>query len=222
MSLFEKFTKKKQADNQPVEISSLHEVEPVITPSEVTTEESSEGYFFQDPIELVIYGKLHGRDKTVYWLSGNDYIEAYNKGFQLFEQGRFQEALVAYRDSLKLNPVGLSARFEMCEVFIKMMKYADAKKTLLEMKDYLIDGKNIARFYRRLGFITTEEGSYDCALAAYAYSLNFEKHPLVKNEMSYILHTSRMSTTRASDIINNAESILKKSGLPVLKEMKLG
>ena len=187
MSLFEKFTKKKSVDIPGIETTLPLEVGSEVASSGVVPDEESEGYYFQNPIELAIYGRFHGKDRAVYWLTGNDYIEAYNKGFQLFEQGRFQEALAAYRDSLKLNPIGLSARFEICEVFIKMQKYTDAKKTLLEMKTYLIEEENIARFYRRLGFIETEEGNYDCALAAYAYSLNFKNHPSVKNEMEYFL-----------------------------------
>ena len=221
MSLFEKFTKKKPGDAPAIETTSLHETNIDITPKGATAEDESEGYYFQNPIELAIYGKFHGKDKTVYWLTGNDYIEAYNKGFHLFEQGRFQEALTAYRASLKLNPIGLSARFEICEVFIKMQNYADARKTLLEMRTYLIEEENIARFYRRLGFIATEEGNYDCALAAYAYSLNFKNHPSVKNEMDYIQHVSRMGGFKASSIVKNAASILTKNGLPVLTETKL-
>lgn len=221
MSLFEKYKKKKSVDVPAIDTTLPHEAGSETTSSGVVPEEESEGYYFQNPIELAIYGKLHGKDKTVYWLAGNNYIEAYNRGFQLFEQGRFQEALVAYRDSLKLNPIGLSARFEICEVFIKLQKYADAKKNLLEMKPYLIEEENIARFYRRIGFIETEEGNYDCAIAAYAYSLNFNNHPSVKNEMDYIRHVSRMGGLKATSLTKNAATVLAKNGLPVLTETKL-
>jgi hypothetical protein len=89
------------------------------------------------------------------------------------------------------------------------------------MKAYLIEEENIARFYRRLGFIATEEGNYDCALAAYTYSLNFKNHPAVKNEIDYIRHVSRMGGLKASSVAKNAVSILSKNGLPVLTETKL-
>lgn len=221
MSLFEKFTKKKSVDISNIDTTPAHEVGSEATSSGMVPEEESDGYYFESPIELAIYGKVHGKDKPVYWLAGNDYIEAYNKGFQFFEQGRFPEALAAFRNSLKLNPIGLSARFEICEVFIKLQKYADAKKTLLEMKPYLIEDENIARFYRRLGFIETEEGNYDCAIAAYAYSLNFNNHPSVKNEMDYIRHVSRMGGLKATSLTKNAATVLAKNGLPVLTETKL-
>ena len=221
MSLFEKYTKKKSVDTLGIETTLPLETGSKVASSGVASGKESEGYYFQNPIELAIYGKLHGKDKTVYWLAGNNYIEAYNKGFQLFEQGRFQEALAVFRDSLKLNPIGLSARFEICEVFIKLQKYADAKKTLLEMKPYLFEVENIARFYRRLGFIETEEGNYDCALAAYAYSLNFKNHPSVKSEMEYIRLVSRMGGLKASSITKNAAIVLSKNGLPILTETKL-
>ena len=74
MSLFEKFTKKKPSDAPAIETISLHETNIDITSKGAIAEDESEGYYFQNPIELAIYGKFHGKDKTVCWLTGNDYI----------------------------------------------------------------------------------------------------------------------------------------------------
>lgn len=56
---------------------------------------------------------------------------------------------------------------------------------------YLPDTKDankelIAQFYRRLGFIYTELGSYRAAYACYKYSLNFEELDYTYDEMYYI------------------------------------
>ena len=43
------------------------------------------------------------------------------------------------------------------------------------MKEYLCDDANKARFYRRVGYVAIDEGSYKEAYACYKYSLNYEK-----------------------------------------------
>ncbi len=158
MSLFDGFRKKKAGipevkQNEPEKESpALPKVNPENT--------ESEGYYFENPIELAIYGKLYAKDKTVYWLSGDKYLVEYKKGYQLFEQGQYSRAIEAYKKCLELNPIGLSARFEICESYLKIGNLSSARNTLLEMKDFLIEEKNIARFYRRMGYIEIEKGNY--------------------------------------------------------------
>jgi tetratricopeptide (TPR) repeat protein len=76
---------------------------------------------------MAAYGKTHNNGKKVCWLAGNNYIEAYKIGFQLFEEGKYRQAIEAYQKSLSLNPVGLSARFEICEAYIKLNDLTNAK-----------------------------------------------------------------------------------------------
>ena len=97
-----------------------------------------DGFYFESPIELAIYGKLYAKDKTVYWLSGDKYWDEYKKGYQLIDQGLYGMAIPVFRRCLELNPIGLSARFEMCEAYLKMGKLPEARRTLLNMKDFLV------------------------------------------------------------------------------------
>ena len=134
-----------------------------------------EGYYFENPLELAIYGMLYAKDKNVRWLSGDNYLVEYQKGYQLFEQGRYNKAIEAYKKSLELNPIGLSARFEICEAYLAMGNFPAARNTLLEMKDFLIEEKCIARFYRRMGYIEIKEENYKVAAACYQYSRKFHE-----------------------------------------------
>ena len=54
------------------------------------------------------------------------------------------------------------------------------------MQEYLIENKNAARFYRRLGFIATEQGDYRLAIACLLLSQKYEETDYVKNELRYI------------------------------------
>lgn len=154
--------------------------------SKASASEESEGYYFADPMEFAIYCKLHGKDKKIIWISADKYIELYKQGYQLFECGQYVKAINAFKESLKLNPIGISARFELVECYIRTKQLSFARKALYEMKEYLCDDANKARFYRRVGYVAIDEGSYKEAYACYKYSLNYENNPLAAQEIEYI------------------------------------
>ena len=177
------------------------------------SESNQEGYYFENPMELAIYGKLFSKDKTVLWLSGSNYLDEYRKGYQLFEQRQYAKAIAVYENCLKLNPIGLSARFEMCEAYISLHRFQDAQKVLIDMQAFLIGEKDIARFYRRMGFIETEKGNYKLSAACYQYSERFEKHPSIAQELMYI-----KSQGGRFVISNNPDRIISESNIPLLKK----
>lgn len=214
MSLFDGFRKKKseQAETKQRKL----EKENSIIPKESPIKAEAEGFYFQSPIELAIYGKLYAKDKTVYWLSGDNYMVEYRRGYQLFEQGQYSKAIEAYKECLKLNPIGISARFEICEAYLKMGNLSAASNALLEMKDFLIEEKNIARFYRRIGYIEIEKRNYKVAAACYQYSQKFENHPSVAQELMYIKSIGGFNMITASP-----EKVISSAGLPLLTKTSL-
>lgn len=217
MGLLDKFLKRSPSKSATVKAKMITTQETVL--DDVSRDRRS-GYYFQNITEFLLYVKYH-KEEDIVWLKGNNYVDAFNRGSLLFEEGRFQESLMELRNGLRFNPIGIDARFEMCEVYIKMHAFTEAKKTLFEMKDYLVEAKSIAQFYRRLGYIATEEEIYNCAIAAYFYSFKFEDHPTVKDEMIYIFSVSHMDPEEATLITKNAVSVLKKNGIPILTEMEL-
>lgn len=179
------------------------------------SDKPKQGFYFENEIELSLYAKYCTTgEETVYWLSGNNYLDTYQEGYTLFDQGHYAQAIDTLRKCLELNPIGISARFEISEAYLRMRDFDAAKSELLQMKDYLIDKKNIARFYRRMGYIEIELGEYQLSEACYLYSLRFEKHPNVQKELDYI-HS--ISGSRIAE--NDAETLLLKAGLPILKNL---
>ncbi len=148
-------------------------------------------------------------------MSGDNYIKEYQRGFQLFEQRQFTKALEAYKNCLKLNPIGISARFEMCEAYLQLHNLSSAKQSLLDMKDFLVEEKAIAKFYRRFGFIEIEQGHYREAAACYQYSLKFENHPSVLQELMYI-----KSQGGSGAVAGVPEKVLSNARIPVLTATK--
>ena len=85
MSLFDGFRNKNKEHKNLEQIGKTSEKGGF--PGDDPPSADSEGYYFESPIELAIYGKLHSNNKTVYWLSGDDYWIEYKKGYEYFEQG---------------------------------------------------------------------------------------------------------------------------------------
>ncbi len=172
----------------------------------------TEAYYFEDAVEMVLYSKrMSNGNKNVVMLKGEAYINEYNRGFALFEQGRFKEAIEAYKNSLKLNPVGINARFEICESYIRLGNLSEARNTLLEMKELIVENETIAKFYRRMGFIATEERRFTVAAACYLYSLQYEKSPGAVQELMYIVSEAGQNALPKDPV-----SVMQREGLPVL------
>ena len=200
--------------NDPVSKNVPQESEPKSCNKTFVIE--PEGYYFENALEFAVYAKCFARDKKVYWLRGEDYITQYKKGYQLFEQGQYSNAIEIYKKSLLLNPIGIRARFEICEAYLKMNNLVEARNTLLEMKDFLVEDKSIARFYRRMGYIETETKNYTLAITCYSYSLHFEIHPSVTQELIYI-------TSQGGELVvpTEQEKTLSSAGIPILKSQHI-
>lgn len=173
---------------------------------------TTEEYYFENAEEFTTYGEMYGGEKNVIWVSEEKYLEKYQKGFNLFETGRYGEAIEILKESLILNPIGISARFEMCECYIQLHDLLTAKNILLEMKDYLTNDAAIAKFYRRLGFIETELKNFDASAACYFYSVKFENHPSVMNELQYIISVAGQGVLEGDPVAR-----LQKHGVPIIE-----
>lgn len=185
-----------------------------IIPKGVSENAGSEQYHFENMIEFMTYVGLHSTNKAVIWLPPDSYWAEYKKGYQLFEQGQFDLAIDAYKRCLELNPIGLSARFEICEAYIKMDCLSLAQSTLLEMKDYLAEKDKIARFYRRMGFIETQKGNYEVATACFQYSLQYDNNPMAIKELQYIKSKGGSGAAASGD---DPKQTLISANIPILK-----
>ena len=132
-------------------------------------------------------------------------------GCALFEQSLFDKAIETFKECLKLNPVGISARFELVECYIITKQFDLAKKALLEMQEYLVSPAHKARFYRRFGYIATEEKDYKTAYCCYKYSLNHENHRTVPQELGYI-----KSISNSNFLFISVKNTLKNKSIPLL------
>lgn len=179
----------------------------------VMDDSDADRFCFADQMEFIMYAgqcKKVGHKKNVIWENKNTYQDRYMQGYRLYEDGKYEKALAAYKKALEVNPVGIDARFEICECYIKLGNLIGARTTLLELSEYLVENKNIARFYRRLGYISIEQQEYQLAAALFIYSMKYEKSNFVADELIYI-----HSVTGGIEPIGDPEPFLRKADIPI-------
>ena len=120
-------------------------------------------------------------------IEGSDkYIQAYQEGARLFEEGKYTEAIEAYSKCIAEDEKETLAHFEIAEAYIAMRNYDEAKAWLNKVIPNITKDRDKARLLRRQGFIAIEEMNLEAASALYTYSLQFEESDLAKQELAYI------------------------------------
>ena len=126
-------------------------------------------------------------DQTRTGPGSEEYYNYYVEGYQLFDEGRYEEAIESYKKCLELQPNDPRATFEIIEAYIALRDYDTAKEWLLLIAPVLEDDAYKAQWLRRQGYIAVEEMDYPLAYAYYRYSTSFEESEMAQQEMAYIL-----------------------------------
>ena len=153
------------------------------------TKDNSELHFenaYEFLLFLGIQAKENDSVKQYVWKNGNRYLEIFTEAYKANEQKQCDKAISLLDKCLILNPIGIAARFEKAESYILKKDFDSAKKELNNLTKYIGNKKDVARYYRRLGYISTEEKQYDLALACFMYSKIFEQSKVADNEIKYL------------------------------------
>ena len=88
---------------------------------------------FDGLAEIAVFVKKYwaGRKQKLMISQGDEYMNCYLKAYNLYEQGKFNEAIKVLHDSLKINPMGIKARFELVECYLNLKDTETAKKELM-------------------------------------------------------------------------------------------
>ncbi len=145
-------------------------------------------------------------------IEGSDeYIQAYTEGVQLFENGKYQEAIEAYTRALSYNESDTLAHFEIAEAYIALRDFGQAREWLTKVIPNIKTDGEKARLLRRLGFIAIEEMNYEAAAALYTYSLQFEESSMVTDELGYIQYIA--PGTRTFTEADAQEYVISECGI---------
>lgn len=144
--------------------------------------------FFEQILLLDVY-KVPGDIKycpipfhDIYWLYG----------CLMIEDERYNEAQQPLETALKWNPVNMTVRFELIEVYKHTLNLESLKKYVQENFKYAFKSSQVARCYRDYGYYLIEIGEYVPAFICYKSSNVYDdtKSEHVLDEMEFILDQS--------------------------------
>ena len=174
-------------------------------------EEPSIGYYFANLEEFLIYVKAEEPQIKVLWLSGDNYISEYKKGFALVEEGNLNEAVRYFNKAITFNPIAIEARFELVFCYFGLQQTDAAVGMLHYMEKYLARPKDIAHYYRYFGHYFVEKKDYKRAAASYSNSLRFEAKSTAFRALSALVNS------KGIDLKNeDIDELLKSGGAALL------
>ena len=111
----------------------------------------------------------------------------YIYGSLLSSYGKFDEAEIALKKALRINPISSKALLELAEIY-KLRTVTFNRFFLLNMEalKYAYSLKDLARAYRNIAYYYLEEYNLELASAFYNYSLKFDNNRNAINELQYI------------------------------------
>jgi tetratricopeptide (TPR) repeat protein len=105
----------------------------------------------------------------------NNSVMHNNYAAALCEDGRFEEALVHFREALRISPEYFNARRNIGNLFLKEGRYDEAVANLTEA---LRLRKDEAEVYRNLGLAYAQLGEYDAAIQHYSEAVRISPRDL--------------------------------------------
>ena len=111
----------------------------------------------------------------------------YIYGSLLASEGKFDDAEIALKKALRINPISSKALLELADIY-KLRTVTFNRFFLLNMEalKYAYSLKDIARSYRNIAYYYLEEYNLELASAFYNYSLKFDNNRNAIKELQYI------------------------------------
>ncbi len=173
----------------------------------------TEYYSFSEVMEELIFRTTFESRKEIRRCPTNLSGLYFLYGNALFDIGRMDEAKNALEKARRWNPVDTSIGFEYAEVFKKVGDIETFYEETMKVHPFIFLYRDLARFYRNLGYYYTEKEDYKVAVCCYMYSAQFEKSELVPAELYYII---RKSGTDYQPGIEEITEYFKKNDIPEL------
>lgn len=185
----------------------------VNTYTSIYKEDDTKRYFcFRNVVEFYCATSKLKINKDMQWIAYN-ISDAYGLLSYIYtEEKNYSMARECSLKAIYYNPMNANMYFEKSESYKAEKDYNKMLSVTKEAYDYIYNPKDLARYYRNLGFCYIESGKYEEAYAMYIVSLNFESNDRAMGEIGYIsVLTNNKNFTVSLDKI---KEILVKENVP--------
>ena len=98
----------------------------------------------------------------------------------------YDKAIELLEESLKWNPVDPFVKLDYANMYRQVGNLERFRSELEKTWVYVYDSRDLAKFYRDMGWYYIERERYDIANALYSISMDFERNELAVKELKYI------------------------------------
>ncbi|MDR2600347.1 MAG: tetratricopeptide repeat protein [Oscillospiraceae bacterium] len=173
----------------------------------------SEYFYFHNPFEELLYKELYKPDKTLRRMTEDFGHCYYMYGNLLFELKRYEDAIVALKKAISINPVRVEAILELAEVYKIHKEWDEYLNLTKQCLDFAYTSRELARCYRNLGYYYIEQEEYRIATALYFKSMAYDNESATpQSQLFYIQQVSGNPTPDLSP--DEVNVILKENNIP--------
>lgn len=175
-------------------------------------EEKQENWLsFNNNVEFVLYFNNNRDMEKTYNVNYKMNIVYTYLGSMEFEFGNYDKAIEYLNQALQWNPFDFKATMELAETYKAKNDFKKYYLITLDSINLIYTEKDLARYYRNLGYYFIENKKWNLAKAVYLYSLKFENSNNVYQEIQYIVQST------GDDKLPEKETLAE-----VLKENRIG
>ena len=139
----------------------------------------------------------------IYRRLGEKHLEANNR----------IDALQAFDDSLRWNPLDLDTRFEKAKVYRSMQELEKYKRFVEESYPFCYTKNDLARYYRYLGYYYLETYQPDLAEALYTHSNVYYQSKMADQEIMFL--QKALGNNKKDQGLDEMRELIKKAGIPL-------
>lgn len=152
-------------------------------------------------------------NKEMKWINC-DLSTAYEMLCYIYTQeGKINEGREFADKAIYYNPINPCAYFDKSESYKFEKDFKNMMNVTKEAYDYIYTSRELARYYRNLGFCYTEEGKYEESYAMYILSLTFDEgNEIAIDEIEYIKEQTNNSNFTIS--LDRLKEILLNENIP--------
>lgn len=158
-------------------------------------------------------------DKNVEWTDFPVATIYYYLQYIAFEKRDFESFFKYAERAFNYAPLSLSSQFEIAEAYKQSGNLSAFKAETFKIYNNIFSTKNLARFYRNLGYYYVDKKYWEIAFALYILSLQYEESIMAIKELDYIkkasnnhnLQLTRSQIEQLLDDFNIPKSISSKN-----------
>jgi tetratricopeptide (TPR) repeat protein len=174
----------------------------------------NEYYFFYNFFEELLYKEVFKPDITIRRFPEDFGLCYYLYGNVLFELQRYDEAAVALKKAIVINPLNVDVIFELAEIHKIRKEWDEYLNLTKQCMEFTYTGRHMSRCYRNLGYYYIEQEDYLMAAATYLKSTGYgNDSSMAQAQLFYIQQVSgKLIPDLSPDDVN---SLLEKNNIPI-------